>query len=116
MSHRPSGLAAEPRGDQFIVAPYRAVEKYQGRAVDTPLQVVPRLGAGGQKIEMLAGGFVADPKPERVARTLLSGRVGFSLQIPGRLSRHRERQHFETRRRTVRQRGLKGLVDRDRLA
>src|SRR5436309_11048700 len=36
MSHRPSGLAAEPASDQFIVAPHRAGEKHQRFAADTP--------------------------------------------------------------------------------
>jgi len=82
MSHALPGLAAEPGCDQFIIAPYRAVEEDRGGASQSRLQIFGDAGAGGEEIEMLAARFVRNAKPQRIAVAIGSGRMSLALQIP----------------------------------
>jgi len=47
--------------DHLVVAPHRAVEEDRRGALEPRFQIVGDMGAGSQKIEMLAARFVGDP-------------------------------------------------------
>jgi len=113
VSHALAGLGAEAGGDQLVVAPHRAVEEHQRGAVQPRFQLVIDLGAGGEEIEMLARGLVADAKAERVAGPVIAAGMRFALQIPRALAGDGEGQDLDAGGRAVGQFGLEGLVDLD---
>src|SRR5712671_3816090 len=98
MSHALPGLVAEASRDQFVIAPHRTIEKDQRRAGKPRLEVVIDGRAGGEKIEVLAAGLVANPKSNGVARSIGFGRVNLAFQIPRAFARNGEWQDFDARR------------------
>src|SRR5262249_39931091 len=95
MSHRLTGLLAEPGGDQFVVAPYRAVEEDQRRPLDASPQLVGDAGAGGDKIEILSRRLVRNAQAKPIAHPIVAGRVRLALEIPSALAGHLERQRLD---------------------
>src|SRR5207253_1953146 len=82
MSHALPCLVAKTGRDQFVIAPHRAIEEDQRRAGKPRLQIVIDGRAGGEKVEVLAGSLVANPKPNRIARAIVGGGVSLAFQIP----------------------------------
>src|SRR5580693_9261094 len=113
MPHALAGLGAEAGQDQLIVAPYRAVEEHERGAVEPRFQLVIDVGAGGEEVEMLVRGLVAEAKAERVAGPVIATGMRLALEIPGALAGDGEGQDFDAGRRAVRQFGLEGLIDLD---
>src|SRR6185437_1302439 len=116
MSHALPGFVAEAGGNQFIIAPYRAVEENGGSASQPHLQIFGDAGAGGEEIEMLAARLVRNAKPQRIAVAISSGRMSLAFQIPCALAGDRERQHLDSGRRAIGQCRPKALIQFDRLA
>jgi hypothetical protein len=98
MSHVLSGLVAEAGPDQFVIAPHRAIEEDQRRAGQPRLQIVVDGRAGGEKIEVLAGSLVANPKPDCVARTVVARGINLAFQIPRAFAGNGEWQDFDAGR------------------
>src|SRR5579871_6578714 len=85
VSHALAGLGAEAGHHQFIVAPDGAIEEHERGASKARLQLGRDMGAGGDEIEVSAGGLVADAEAERVARAVIAAGMGLAFQIPGAL-------------------------------
>src|ERR1700682_4844053 len=98
MSHALPCLVAEAGRDQFVIAPHRAIEEDQRRAGKPRLEIVVDGRAGGEKIEVLAGGLVTNPKPDCVARDMISGGMNLSFQIPRALAGNGKWQDFDAGR------------------
>src|ERR1700687_1144189 len=116
MSHALPCLAAEAGGDQFVVAPHRAIEEDQRGAGKPGLEIVSYAGASRKKVEIFAGRLVTDAKPERVAWPGVSGGMDLSFQIPRALAGNGEWQDLDPGLRAIRQCRLERLVHFDRLA
>src|SRR6266446_8610797 len=101
MSHVLPGFVAEVGRDQFVVAPHRAIKEDQRRAGKPRLQIVIDGRAGGEKIEVLAGSLVANPKPDCVARTVVARAVNLPLQIPRAFAGNGKWQDFDAGWRAV---------------
>src|ERR1700722_12232290 len=67
VAHGLPGLGAKAGGDQFVVAPHRAVEEDERRAGQPGLERVGHFRAGREEIAILARRPVLDAKPERIA-------------------------------------------------
>src|SRR3954453_18851172 len=117
MSHALAGFVTEPGGDQFVVAPHRAIEEDKGRtpkpafktmgAPPKPgFEIVGDPGTGSEKVEKLSCRFVGDAKPQRVSRAiasvvLRSAGMRLAFQIPCGLARHGKRLDLDAGRRAV---------------
>src|SRR5579872_610478 len=110
MSHRLPGFVRQAGCDQLIIAPYRAVEEHERRALNPRPQVVGHLSAGRQKIEILGRRLVGNAKAQRVPNAIFNP---LALQIPGALARNREGQNFDSRARSIGKHRLEGLVNLD---
>src|SRR6476620_1110614 len=97
MPHALSGLVAETRRDQFIVAPHGAVEEHQGGAGETRFEIVGHPPAGGEEIEIFAALLVQDPESERIARAFAAGRMRLAFEIPRALAGNLEGQDIDAR-------------------
>src|SRR5260221_7963695 len=102
MSHALPCLAAEAGGDQFVVAPHRAIEEDQRGAGKSGLEIVGYAGAGCEKVEILARRLVDDTKSKRIARPGISGGVDLSFQIPRALAGNGEWQNLDAGSRPIR--------------
>src|ERR1700719_756304 len=107
MSHALARLGAEAGQDQLIVAPYRAVEEHERGAVKPRFQLIVDVGAGGEEVEMLIRGLVANVEAERVAGPVIAAGMRLALEIPGALAGDGKGQDFDAGRRAVGQFGLK---------
>src|SRR6266436_926999 len=108
MSHGLSGLVAEARGDQLIVAPHRAIEEHQRRAGKPCFELIGDAGAGGDEIEEFSVSPVLDAKADRVAAAVIAARMSPAFQIPGAFAGDGKGEDFYPRGRAVRQPRLEG--------
>src|SRR5258708_22512935 len=109
-------LAAEAGGDQFVVAPHRAIEEDKRGAGKPGLEIVGYAGAGRKKVEIFARCLVDDAKPEGVARPGFAGGMDLSFQIPRALAGNGQRQNLDARSRALRPCRLAPLVPPQRMA
>ena len=95
VAHALSGLLAEPGDNQFVVAPHRAVEEDERRALDPRLQIVGDAGAGGEEEEIFAARLVCNAQSQRVTCCIVATWMGLALKIPCALAGNRKGQHLK---------------------